>query len=342
MATPVQTDESAAPSSAFVLGLPKAELHLHLEGAIAPETVIELAHNHDRELAMEDAHRLYEYSDFTGFLECFRDVTLDLTTSEDYELITYRLLQRLAAENVKHAEVYISVGVCLWWGHDFDKIFAGMERGRARGERDFGVSLYWIFDAVRNFGPERAMEVAERAAELRSSGSVVGFGIGGDERRAGPELFGQVYEYAARQGLRLTCHAGETAGPESIWTALKTLKTERIGHGLTAWQDRALLAYLAKEQVPIEVSVTSNLRTGCIRHLKQHPLKTYFDLGLLVTLNSDDPAMFGTTLVREYQLAQDVFGFTKEQLKRLAMNSFQASFLPGEKKKEYLQLFAEL
>jgi adenosine deaminase/aminodeoxyfutalosine deaminase len=345
MATPIQagaSSEYSAPPSAYVLGLPKAELHLHLEGAIAPETVIELAHNHGRELALEDVHRLYQYADFTGFLRCFRDVTKDLTTSDDYELITYRLLQQLAAENVKHAEVYVSVGACLWWGRDFNQIFAGMERGRERGERDFGVSLYWIFDAVRHFGPEQAMKVVERAAELRSTGSVIGFGIGGDEGRAGPELFGKVYDYAARQGLRLTCHAGETVGPDSIWTAVKMLKTERIGHGLTAWQDRALLSYLIEAQVPIEVCVTSNLRTGCIHHLKQHPLKTYSGLGLLVTLNSDDPAMFGTTLAREYQLAQDVFGFNREQLKRLAMNSFQASFLPGEKKKEYLKLFAEV
>jgi adenosine deaminase/aminodeoxyfutalosine deaminase len=334
--------EPSAPLSAYVLGLPKAELHLHLEGAILPETVVELAHNHGRELALEDVHRLYEYTDFTGFLQCFRDVTRDLATPEDYELITYRLLQQLAAQNVMHAEVYVSVGACLWWGRDFDQLFAGMERGRERGEREFGVSLYWIFDAVRHLGPERAMQVAERAAELRSTGSVIGFGLGGDERRAGPELFGKVYEYAARQGLRLLCHAGETVGPDSIWTALKMLKTERIGHGLTAWQDRALLSYLADSQVPLEICVTSNLRTGCIHHLKQHPLKTFFDLGLLVTLNSDDPAMFGTTLAREYQIAQDIFGFNKEQLKRLAMNSFQASFLPGEKKKEYLKLFAEL
>jgi adenosine deaminase/aminodeoxyfutalosine deaminase len=344
MATPIQTEESehSFEPSAFVLGLPKAELHLHLEGAIAPETVRELAHNHGRHMAPEDVTHLYEYTDFTGFLRCFRDVTKDLETPEDYELITYRLLQQLASENVRHAEVYVSVGACLLWGRDFQQIFAGMERGRERGAREFGVSLYWIFDAVRHFGPERAMQVAELAAELRgSSGNVIGFGIGGDERRAAPELFGEVYEYAARQGLRLTCHAGETVGPESIWTALQTLKTKRVGHGLTAWQDRALLAYLLETQVPIELCITSNLRTGCLHHLQQHPLKTYFDLGLLVTLNSDDPAMFGTSLAREYQIAQDVFGFSHAQLKRLAMNSFQASFLPEEKKKEYLRHFAE-
>jgi aminodeoxyfutalosine deaminase len=343
MATSTHSEAFAghpAEPSDFILGLPKAELHLHLEGAITPETVVELAHNHGQELALADVRELYEYADFTGFLRAFGRITKYLQTPDDYELITYRLLQRLAAENVKHAEVYIAVGVCYWWGRDFSQIFAGIERGRVRGEHDFGVSLYWIFDAVRQFGPEQAMRVAVCAAELRQQhDSVVGFGIGGDERLAGPELFCEVYEYAARQGLRLTCHAGEAAGPASIWEALKTLKAERIGHGITAWQDRELLAYLAEEQVPVEISVTSNLRTGCIQRLKDHPLKTYFHLGLLVTLNSDDPAMFGTTLAREYQLAQDGFGFTDAQLKLLAMNSFRASFLPEEKKREYLKLF---
>jgi adenosine deaminase/aminodeoxyfutalosine deaminase len=339
-ATKLPENSQAPPAqpSAFILGLPKAELHLHLEGAIAPETVIELARNHGRKLALEDVRKLYHYTDFTGFLLCFRDVTKDLSTPEDYELITYRLLQQLAAENVKHAEVYVSVGVCIAWKRDFGQIFAGLERGRIHGERDFGVSLYWIFDAVRQFGPEQAMRVAQCAVELQPHGSVVGIGIGGDERLAGPELFTEVYEFAAGHGLRLTCHAGEAAGPESVWTALQQLKTERIGHGLTAWQDRELLAHLAETQVPLEVCVSSNVRTGCIQELKHHPLKTYFDLGLLVTLNSDDPAMFGTTLAREYQLAQDTFGFSDEQLKQLARNSFRASFLPEEKKREYLAL----
>jgi adenosine deaminase/aminodeoxyfutalosine deaminase len=325
--------------SAFVLGLPKAELHLHLEGAIEPETVVELARNHKQQLDREQVRELYRYTDFTGFLLCFREITQYLQTPDDYELIAYRLLQRLAAENVKHAEVYVAVGVCLWRGRKFSEIFQGLERGRLRGERDFNVSLYWIFDAVRHFGPEKAMDVAKCAVQSQPCGSVIGFGIGGDERRAGPELFAEVYAYAARHGLRLTCHAGETNGPDSVWIALQMLRSERIGHGVSCWRDRELLAYLVQRQVPLEVCLSSNLRTGCIRALAQHPLKMYFDVGLLVTLNTDDPAMFETSISREYQIAQETFGFRDEQLKQLARNSFQASFLPEEKKREYLSLF---
>jgi adenosine deaminase/aminodeoxyfutalosine deaminase len=245
-------------------------------------------------------------------------------------------MQGLASQNVKHAEVYVSVGICFWRGLQFEDIFTGLERGRARGERDFGVSLYWIFDAVRHFGPEKAMRVAECAAKSKHYDSVIGFGMGGDERRAGPELFPEAYAYAARHGLRLTCHAGEVSGPESVWGALRTLKSERIGHGLNSWQDRELLAYLLAEQIPLEISVSSNVRTGCVRAIEKHPVKTYFDLGLLITLNTDDPALFETNISREYQIVQDVFGFTDAQLRQLAMNSFQASFLPESKKKEYL------
>jgi adenosine deaminase/aminodeoxyfutalosine deaminase len=264
-------------------------------------------------------------------------VTDDLQSGEDYELVTYRLMQELKSENVLHAEVYISVGVCLWRKLDVDGIFEGLERGRERGERDFGISLLWIFDAVRQFGPEAAQQVFELAARYRDR-SVVGVGIGGDEQKAPAELFRDAYAYAADNGLRLTVHAGENAGPDSIWGALN-LRAERIGHGLTAWQDVELVEELARRQIPVEICVTSNLRTGCCRGISEHPLRSYFDQGLMITLNSDDPAMFNTSLTREYQLAQDSFAFSDEHLRELARNSFEASFLPPEKKLAFLNLF---
>lgn len=327
--------------SEFILELPKAELHLHLEGAIEPETVAELARNHGQELDPAEVRKLYDYSDFTGFLLCFRGITQHLQTPDDYELITYRLMQRLRQQNVLHAEVYVAVGTCLWWGRNWDDIFEGLERGRQRGERDFGVSLYWIADAVRHFGPEKAQCVVDEAAKLMDR-NVVGFGIGGDERRAGPELFGDVYASAAKHGLRLTCHAGESVGPESVWGALKTLKTERIGHGLNSFQDRELMKLLRDEQIPVEANITSNIRTGCCESFGVHPVRQFFDDGLMVTLNTDDPAMFGTTIGREYQIAQQLYGFSDDELKRLAMNSFQSSFLPDSEKREFLRRFEEV
>jgi aminodeoxyfutalosine deaminase len=324
--------------SRFIISLPKAELHLHLEGSIEPSTLLELRQRHHMDGAsLAEVEQLYRYKDFSGFLTAFKDVTGHLRTPEDYELITYRLMERLKSQNVRHAEVIISVGVCLWRQQDFAAIFEGLERGRQRGEKDFGVSLLWIFDAIRQFGAEKANPVLDLALQFRDR-NVAAFGIGGDERGGPAEWFAAVFARGAEHGLHLTAHAGENAGPDSIWGAIN-LKAERIGHGLTAAQDPELIEELAERQIPIEICVTSNLRTGVCPELAQHPVRRYFDQGLMVTLNSDDPAMFQTSLVEEYRLAQEAFGFTNEHLRELARNSFEASFLPTEKKIEFLNLF---
>jgi aminodeoxyfutalosine deaminase len=341
--------------SDFIHRLPKAELHLHLEGAVEPATLAELSRRHTAPLPFpgnkykqpaeglpvlseNDVRALYQYRDFPGFLMAFKAVTERLRTAEDYELITCRMMERLRSQNVLHAEVYVSVGVVQWRGQDFAEVFRGIEAGRKRGEKDFGVSLLWIFDAVRHFGPEAAQRVVEEAVLCRKqSESVVGFGIGGDERRGPPELFREVYSSAREHGLRLTAHAGEAAGSESVWGAIN-LGAERIGHGLNAWHDRELMATLVERQIPVEICLSSNLRTGCCPAPNRHPLKTYFDVGVMVTLNTDDPAMFETTLEREYEVAQKEFGFSDEQLREIARNSFEASFLPAEKKLAFLNM----
>jgi adenosine deaminase/aminodeoxyfutalosine deaminase len=187
-------------------------------------------------------------------------------------------MKQLKEENVLHAEVYVAVGVCLYRKQNFDAIFEGLERGRARGARDFGVSLLWIFDATRHFGVEEAQKVFELAVRYQSR-HVVGVGIGGDEVKAPPELFRGVYGYAESNGLRLTAHAGETAPAESIWGALN-LHAERIGHGLTAAQDADLIEELAYRQIPVEVCLTSNLRTGCCKTITDHPVKSSGDVRL--------------------------------------------------------------
>jgi len=318
--------------------LPKAELHLHLEGSIEPATLLELRQRHGEAAAtLDEAEQLYNFTDFNGFLVAFKDVTAHLQTPADYELITYRLMEQLKSQNVLHAEVTVSAGVCLWRKQDFPAMFEGLERGRQRGERDFGVSLLWIFDAIRQFGAEKAQRVLDLAIQFRDR-NVVAFGIGGDEIKGPPEMFTEVYARAADHGLHLTAHAGEGAGPESIWGALN-LRVERIGHGLTAGQDPELMEELAERQIPVEVCVTSNLRTGCCAELSQHPVRRYFDAGLMLTLNTDDPAMFRTSLAREYQLVQEHFAFSDDHLRELARNSFEASFLAPEKKIEFLNLF---
>jgi len=325
------------PPNAFIRQLPKAELHLHLEGAVEPATLLELSARHGDRATLAEIEALYTYTDFQSFLMAFKAVSAHLRGPDDYELITYRLMQRLKEENILHAEVYVAVGVCLFCKQDFAAIFEGLERGRARGARDFGVSLLWIFDATRHFGVEEAQKVFELAVRYHDR-QVVGVGIGGDEQKAPPELFRSVYAYAEDHGLRLTAHAGETGPPESVWGALN-LHAERIGHAFTASQDSDLIEELAQRQIPVELCITSNLRTGVCKAVAEHPTKNYFDQGVMITLNTDDPALFGTTLSREYQLAQETFGFTDEHLRELARNSFEASFLPAEKKLELLSLF---
>ena len=325
----------------FIRRLPKAELHLHLEGTILPATLVELSARHDaRPLTLAEAEALYHFTDFTGFLDAFRAVSKQMVGPEDYELAAWRMIEHLAAQGIVHAEVFVAVGVIYLWRKDdpgaFEPIFEGLERARLRGERELGISLYWIFDAVRPFTVEEAERVFLKAAELRPAHpSIIGIGLGGDERRCGSAAFHALYQEAARAGLRLTNHAGETTGPEAIREAL-AIGSERIGHALSAGQDFYLLQDLKEREIPLELNLTSNVRTGVCPSYAAHPLRKYFDAGLLVTLNSDDPAFFGSDLANEFLLAHTEQGFTREELRQLAANSIRASFLPEVEKTEWL------
>ncbi len=327
----------------FIRRLPKAELHLHLEGTIAPATLVELSARHDTvPLTHHDAEALYRFSDFTEFIESFKAVTRRLRDPEDYEIVAWHMMEQLAAQGIVHAEVYISVGVIYMWRNFdprcFEPIFAGLERARERAARELGLSLYWIFDAVRHFTVEEADRVFRKAAEMREYyPSIVGIGLGGDERRCGSEPFRHLYARAKSAGLRLTNHAGETTGPEAIWEAL-SIGSERIGHALSAIEDENLLQELKARsaRTALELNPTSNVRTGVCTTFAAHPLRRYFDRGLLVTLNSDDPAFFASDLANEFLLAHTQQGFTLDELRQLAANSFSASFLPESEKAAWL------
>jgi adenosine deaminase/aminodeoxyfutalosine deaminase len=297
----------------FLAQLPKAELHLHLEGSIEPETLVEL----DPALTLDQAREHYRYADFLGFLKAYVWANRKLNTPRDYALITRRLLDRLEAQNVRYAEINLSVGVMLWREQDPERNFAAI-REAAEGSR---VRLRWIFDAVRQWGPEHARQVARLAAAHRAEG-VTGFGVGGDEARGPIEWFGDVFRYAREQGLHILPHAGETTGPETVRAAVQ-LGAERIGHGIGAAADAALMAELAERDVPLEISISSNVATGAVASLAEHPVRRLFDAGVPLTLNTDDPAMFHTTLNGEYKLAAERFGFTREELTKLAANSFR-------------------
>jgi adenosine deaminase/aminodeoxyfutalosine deaminase len=212
-----------------------------------------------------------------------------------------------------------------------------IERGRVRGEQDFGTTVFWLIDAVRHFGPDEGAKVFRKAAELRALyPSIVGIGIGGDEARGSADLFRDSYAEARAAGLRLTAHAGETIGPESIWAAIN-IGAERVGHALSARLDGELMDVLAAKQIPLELNVTSNIRTGCCPSFEVHPVKEYFDAGLMVTINSDDPPMFGSNLLEEYCLVRERYGFSLDQMRELAANAVEASFLEPERKIALMQ-----
>jgi len=300
----------------FIHGLKKAELHLHLEGSVEPETLVEI----DPTLTRENVAEVYGYTDFLGFLRSYAWVNLRLTEPAHFGLITRRLLERLAGQNVAYAELNLSVGVWLWRELEFEPYFAAVAAEAARSP----VRVRYIFDAVRQFGVEKGWQVARLAAANRERG-VVGFGIGGDEAR-GPALeFREVFAWAREQGLHLAPHGGETTGPQSVWEALEC-GAERIGHGIGAIEDPALVRHLTQRRIPLEICVTSNLRTGAVASLEQHPLRRLYEAGVPVTLNTDDPAMFGTTLEREYELAATDFGFTQRELRAVARNGFEFAF----------------
>src|SRR5579875_292911 len=319
---------------AWLRGLPKAELHLHLEGSITPETLVQLSRTNDPvPLTTEQAKGVYSYHDFPSFLMSFKAVTERLHTPADYETITYNMIRDLSAQGIRHAEVYISVGILYRFARlDVDAVMGAVERGRERGEAEFGTTVLWIIDAVRHFGVPEAQRVFRKAANLRAQyPAVVGIGIGGDEAGGPAHAFREIYAEARQAGLHLTCHAGESTGPQSIWGALN-IGAERIGHALTAQEDPDLVEILAQRQIPLELNVTSNLRTGCCPALPEHPVKRYFEEGLMVTLNSDDPPFFGANLLDEYILAHEQFEFPLDSMRELAANSIEASFLPPDRK----------
>jgi aminodeoxyfutalosine deaminase len=293
-----------------------AELHLHLEGSIEPETIQLL----DPALTLEEIQARYEFDDFPGFIASFRWTAQRLRGPEDYALIARHLLQRLERQDILYAEITLAAGVVLWKEQD---LAATWDAVRAESDRS-PVDVFWNLDSIRQFGPELAMRVAEFAAAHVEEGAI-SIGIGGDEAAGPAHWFHDVYRFAKDRGLRLVAHAGETAGPESIWAAL-AIGAERIGHGIRAVDDPALMAHLRDRRIPCEVSIVSNVRTGAVSSLAEHPIRRLFDAGIPIVLGTDDPAIFHTTLAGEFALARDRFGFTDSELATIAENAWQFRF----------------
>ena len=336
---------SASPRNPTVVDpLPKAETHVHLEGSIRPDTAVELAARHEVALKRESVLARYSYKDFNGFLQTFKWVTSYLQTPEDYGLITRKFAEELVAQNVVYAEVTISAGVMLRRSQNIEANMQAI-RSVADSVPFERLKMVFILDAARQFGHEEALKVAAEAGHLQKYG-VVAFGMGGDELAFPTENFRPAFDLARRDGLRIVCHAGEVGGAELIREAVTLLGAERIGHGIAAMNDASLADWLITRHITLENCPTSNLCTGALAKqlaksevaLEDHPLPAFMKRGLLVTLSTDDPALFHTDLLSEYSKAAAI-GLTNPQLVQLAETAYQTSFLPPEQKQKYLSDF---
>ncbi|MGH9475264.1 MAG: adenosine deaminase [Terriglobales bacterium] len=311
--------------------MPKAELHLHLEGSLSPETLWTLAQRQGAPLGLDSlvaCCKLYEFSDFAGFIQAIKTASLLLTSPADYATAVAGLAQYLRSQGVVYSEVFLSLGILLWRGVAVEPYWAAIEQARAQAEAQTGVRLRWIFDAVRQFGAEPFERVVNWAIKLQTSGSVLAIGIGGDETQRPASEFATGYARARDYGLRTTIHAGETCGPASIWAALKHLQPDRIGHGLHAFLDERLLGELARRQIPLEICPTSNYKTGAWHDSLPYPAHSYYKRGIKLVISSDDPGIFGCTLQGEYAWLGDQGGFSYEELRGLAAQSLALAFEP--------------
>ncbi|MCA9972430.1 MAG: adenosine deaminase [Anaerolineales bacterium] len=340
----------------FIANMPKAELHIHLEGAIQPGTLLKLARQHNRVDALPGdteaaLRRWFTFTDFPHFVRIYVTIQDLLRTAEDFALITYECGADMARQNIRYRELTVTPVTHTDLqnkGVTIEMILAGLEDGRCRARADFGVEMRWIFDVPRNlsfpqagslaYDPRPAERTLEYALYGRDRG-VVGFGLGGWEPGAPPHPFAHAFTAAKKAGLLSVPHAGETLGPDSVWGAVNELQADRIGHGVRAIEDPHLLALLQERQIPLEVNPTSNLRLGIYPRLAGHPFPHLDRMGLLLTVNSDDPPLFNTDLNQEYAVLAQEFGYDQPGLARIARNAFAVSGAEPALKQQLLAEF---
>ncbi|MET9878383.1 adenosine deaminase [Actinacidiphila glaucinigra] len=328
--------DTASPLGAFIAGLPKAELHVHHVGSASPRIVAELAARHPDSKVPTDRAALAEYfsfRDFAHFIEVYLSVVDLIRDAEDVRLLTYEVARDMVRQNIRYAELTVTPYSSVRRGIPDRAFVEAIEDARKAAEAEFGIVLRWCFDIPGEAGLASAEETARIATELQPDG-LVSFGLGGPEIGVPRPQFKPYFDRARAAGLHSAPHAGETTGPQTIWDALRELGAERIGHGTSATQDPRLLDHLAEHRIPLEVCPTSNIATRAVATLDEHPVKEMVAAGVLVTINSDDPPMFGTDLNTEYAVAARLLQLDEGGLAQLARNAVEASFLdaPGKAK----------
>ncbi|MEU7043006.1 adenosine deaminase [Streptomyces varsoviensis] len=320
----------------FIAGLPKAELHVHHVGSASPRIVAELAARHPDSPVPTDPEALadfFTFRDFAHFIEVYLSVVDLIRDAEDVRLLTYEVARDMARQNIRYAELTITPYSSTSRGIPDAAFVEAIEDARVAAEADLGVRLRWCFDIPGEAGLAAAAETERIALSLRPEG-LVSFGLGGPEIGVPRPQFAPYFERAIAAGLHSVPHAGETTGPQTIWDSLTDLRAERIGHGTSATQDPKLLAHLAEHRIPLEVAPTSNIATRAVATLEEHPLKQMVEAGCLVTINSDDPPMFGTDLNSEYAIAARLLDLDAQGVADLAKNAVEVSFMEAADKKK--------
>lgn len=345
------TDHALA---AFIQAMPKAEIHVHLEGAIQPETLLTLAQRHKRLDALpttdiDGLRRWFTFTGFPHFVQIYLTISDLLRTPDDFALAVYACGADMAAQNIRYRELTFTPFThtdLQSKGLTIADLLNGLEDGRRQAQRAFGVEMRWVFDIPRNASFRKTSSYdpypAERTLAYALAGQekgVVGFGLGGFEVGAPPEPFAHAFAAAKAAGLLSVPHAGETMGVGSVWGAIHELQADRIGHGVRAIEDPKLLAALHERQVVLEINPTSNVCLHVYRRLAEHPFPHLDRMGLLVTVNSDDPPLFNTNLCQEYAVLATEFGYGAADLVRIARNAFVASGAPADLKKRLLADF---
>jgi aminodeoxyfutalosine deaminase len=330
----------------YIRAMPKAELHVHLEGAIQPEALLALAQRNGVALPADTVEGLrawYTFTNFAHFVEIYLAVSACIRTPDDIELIAREFLAGQAAQNIRYSEVtYTAFTHYHFKGLSFRDQLAALNRARVWAKRELGVTIGLVIDIPRSISAADGLLVADWAIDGMGDG-VIALGLGGPEIGNPPEKFAAAFERARAAGLPSVPHAGETVGPESVWGALRALGAVRIGHGVRCIEDPALVAELRERQIPLEICPTSNVCLGVAPNVAAHPLPRLLEEGLYVTLNSDDPPMFNTSLIGEYLATARAYGWGAPELERLDLNAVRAALLPEAERAELeSQFVAEL